>query len=383
MQKYKTYLHYLVAKVYKDQRRRQIAKIFAWQPLPPLEDGCTAIIGMCSRLPHLLAANLHCLNQCQWEQLKAVIVTVDAEKTALPDDFAEEIIAKFPQLKISFHYYTPEQARYTVKAKDPYVYSWLSWCTCLNYVTTKHVLIHDYDALVLGGLAQRYQHFVESAAKIQGIMWYKSEGLKESDRLATTFEAFADTTWIRSFPPVMSYNRVTTYQGRQVNFDTFLEIQALHTPESQRTIMPMANTELSHPSQMITQYMRFKNTPAKPLACSAIIMIPFFHFLAGQKEAITQATAALQQQNPYHIELVGDGVQFNLAQLNTKAVDFILKLIVQVLVVQQTPPFRSLIDYGIELYRVTHTPEELVWQGDFTDAQKQWIATATDVKNPT
>ncbi len=379
MQKYKTYLHYLIAKIYKDQRRRQIAKIFSWQPLPPLEDGCTAIIGMCSRLPHLLAANLHCLEQCRWTQLKAVIITVDAEKSSLPDNFAAEIIAKFPKLHISFYYYTPEQAQYTVKAKDPYVYSWLSWCTCLNHVTTKHVLIHDYDALILSGLEQRYQAFVDSAAKIQGIMWYKSEGLQETDRLATTFEAFADATWIRSFPPVMSYNRVAIHQGRQVNFDTFLEIQALHTPESQRTIMPMTHAELSHPSQMITQYMRFKNTPAKSQACSAIIMIPFFHQLAGQTTAIEQATVALQQQNPYDIELVGDGVRFNLAQLTTKAVDFILKLIIQVLVVQQTPPFKALIDYGKELYRITHTPEELVWKGDFTDAQRQWIAAAMQI----
>lgn len=379
MNKYKTYLHYFVAKIYKDQRRRQIAKIFTWKPLPPLEEGCTAIIGMCSRLPYLLAANLHCLSQCRWEGLKAVVITVDAEKSALPEHFADEIIAKFPELNISFYYYTPEQARYTVQAKDPYVYSWLSWCTCLNHVTTKHVLIHDYDALVLGGLEKRHEVFVRSEAKIQGIMWYKSEGLKETDHLATTFEAFADVNWIRSFPPVMSYNRVATYQGRRVNFDTFLEIQALHTPEPQRTIMAMTNTELSHPSQMITQYMRFRNTPAKPLACSAIIMIPFFHFLAGQTDAFEKAISALQQQQSDNIELVGDGVRFNLVHLSTKAVDFILKLILQVLVVQQVPPFKTLIDYGTELYKVTNTPKEQVWKGDFTDAQRQWIVQAINI----
>ena len=109
-------------------------------------------------------------------------------------------------------------------------------------------------------------------------------------------------------------------------------------------------------------------------------MIPFFHQLAGQTSAIEQATVALQQQNPYDIELIGDGVRFNLAQLTTKAVDFILKLIIQVLVVQQTPPFKALIDYGKELYRITHTPEELVWKGDFTDAQKQWISAAMQIE---
>jgi len=375
MKKYKNYAHFLVAKLYKDAVRRKITRLISWQPLPPLESGCTAIIGMCSRLPYVLGANLACLERCQWDDLKEVIITVDAEKSALPQGFEEDILARFPKLKITFLYYTPFQAEMTVKLKDPFVYSWLSWSTCLNHVRTATVLIQDYDALVLSkaALEKRYQLFLESAAKIQGITWYKYEGFIEADRLATTFEAFADVRWLRSFPPVMGYNRVGTHQGRQVNYDTYLDIQANYTPEAQRTIVPMDTEELVHPSQMITQYMRFRHSPGKKLPCSAVIMIPFFYFLSGQKQALQQATRALQQSHLERVDLLGDGVLINLSLLDTRSVDFILKLMLRALVKLDIAPFKAVVDYGNALYEVTRTPRERVWVGDFTEEQRQWV----------
>ncbi len=378
MEKYKTYLPFLIAKIHKNIKRYKISKLFSWEPLPPLESGCTAIIGMCSRMPYVLGANLYCLNKSQWESLKEVIITVDAEKGALPDGFEEDIIQQFPQLKITFFYYNRQQAELTAKVNDPYIYSWLSWGTCMNHVRTKTVLIQDYDALVLSGnaLEKRYHAFIESGAKIQGITWCKISGFEAKDHLATTFEAFLDVNWIRSFPPVMGYNRVGLLNGRKVDYDTYLDIQANHTPENQRTIRPMSEEELVHPSQMITQYMRFKNSPGKALPCFSVIMTPFFYFLSGQENAITNATQALKQENPERVNLLSDGVLINLSQLETKAVDFMLKLMIQVLVTYKKSHYQALIDYGTALYKACKTPEEQIWVGDFTDAQREWIEAA-------
>jgi hypothetical protein len=378
MDKYKTYSQFLIAKIHKEVKRYKISKLFSWEPLPDLETGCTAIIGMCSRMPYVLGANLYCLDKNKWDDLKEVVITVDVEKGALPEGFEDEIIQKFPQLKMTFLYYNHQQAEFTTKINDPYIYSWLSWCTCLNHVRTKTVLIHDYDALTLSGkaLERRYQAFLESGAKMQGVAWYKNNGFVVEDHLATTFEAFADVNWIRSFPPVMGYNKVAIFKGRKVDYDTYLDIQANHTPENQRTVMPMSEEELVHPSQMITQYMRFRNSQGKALPCFAVTMIPFFHFLSGQENAIVNATLAIQQGNPERVNLLSDGILFNLSQLETKAADFILKLMIQVLVTHKKSPFKALIDYGTALYKVCKTPSKQIWVGDFTDMQRERIEAA-------
>ncbi|RKZ40521.1 MAG: hypothetical protein DRR16_32345 [Candidatus Parabeggiatoa sp. nov. 3] len=379
MDKYKTYLSFLIAKVQKNFKRHQISKLFSWQPLPELETGCTAIIAMCSRMPDVLGANLYCLNKNKWDGLKEVLITVDAEKGVLPSGFEDEIIKKFPQLKVTFLYYNRQQAEFTAKVNDPYIYSWLSWGTCMNHVSTKIVLIQDYDALVLSGkaLEKRYHAFLESGAKIQGITWCKIGGFEAKDHLATTFEAFMDVNWIRTFPPVMGYNRVGLLKERKVDYDTYLDIQANHTPENQRTIIPMSEDELVHPSQMITQYMRFRNSPGKVLPCFAVTMIPFFYFISGQENAIINATQALQLGKLEYVDLLSDAVIFNFSQLDTKAVDFMLKLMVQALIGQGMKPFKELIDYGMALYKVCKTPPEQIWVGDFTTAQREWIKNAS------
>jgi len=378
MEKYPTYIHFWVAKIYRDIRRLRIAKLLSWQPLPPLAPGCTAIIGMCSKLPYVLGANLYCLNQCCWEDLKEVIVTVDAAKGSLPAGLEEEVIAKCPNLKITFLYYTPEQVELTDKIKDPFTYSWLSWGTCLNQVRTETVLIQDYDALVLSkdALQKRYRAFVESGAKIQGIVWYKTNNFKEEDHLAMTFEAFADVRWLRSFPPIMGYNRVGSLQGRRVDYDTYLDMQANYTPREQRTLMPMTTEELVHPSQMITQYMRFRLSPGKVLPSFSVVMVPFFYFLSGQTAALKNATKAVEQAKAMEVNLLGDGVLINLSLLDPKSVDFILKLMLRALVRLNIAPFREMVDYGTALYQVCKTPPEQIWQGDFTEEQHDWIEKA-------
>jgi len=381
MEKYPTLRHFLIAKLHKDIKRYRISKLLSWKPLSPLESGCTAIIAMCSRMPYVLGANLDCLNKNQWQALKEVLIAVDAEKGALPAGFEQDIIEKFPQLKITFLYYNQQQAKLSAKISDPFIYSWLSWGICLNHVRTKTVLIHDYDALLLSSqaLEKRYQAFLASNAKIQGITWYKTNGFATDDHLATTFEAFAEVNWIRSFPPIMGYNKVGTFKGRRVDYDTYLDIQANHTPIEQRTMMPMSIEEVVHPSQMITQYMRFRNTPGKKLACFAVTMIPLFYFLSGQQNAIINATQALQRNHLERVDLLSDGVLMNFTLLDTQAVDFMLKLMVQALLGLEVKPFKELIDYGTALYRVCKTPTNQVWVGDFTASQREWIENAKNL----
>jgi hypothetical protein len=140
--------------------------------------------------------------------------------------------------------------------------------------------------------------------------------------------------------------------------------------------MPMRDEDLSHISEMIVQYMKFKKTPGKVLPCFSVIMIPFFYLLSGQENAIRNAILAIQRENLERVDLLHDGILINLSLLETKGVDWVMKNIIQVLVKKDIKPFKDIIDYGTALYNVCKTPREQIWVGDFTGIQREWIEAA-------
>jgi hypothetical protein len=372
--KYQNHLSFFLAKAYKIWLRYRIKNIVSWSRGARLDPGCTAVIGMCSQLPGILAANLTCLSKSRWSDLKEVLIVVDGKQGVLAEGFEKTILNKFSELNITFLYYDERQANLTEKIKLPYIYSWLSWCIAFSQVKTQTVLIHDYDALVLGNFfEERYLEFQKSGAKIQGIAWYNRNGIVVSDRLATTFEAFVDVAWIKSFSPIQLFNKVEKYKDKTVDYDSLLDIQANHTPESQRTIMPMDLNKLVHPSQMIHQYTMFCKFPGKTLPCFSIIMIPFFNFLSGDESALEKATQAILQGKRESMDLFGNRVKINLSELTTPQVDWMLKQSIQVFIALKISPFKALIDYGTALYQIAKTPSEKRWLGDFLPEQRQWI----------
>jgi hypothetical protein len=226
---------------------------------------------------------------------------------------------------------------------------------------------------------ERYLAFQKSGAKIQGITWYNGNGILRSDRLATTFETFVDVAWIKSFAPIQLLHKVGKYKDRTVDYDILIDLQANHTPESQRTIMPMDLNKLVHPSQMIHQYTMFRKLPGKALPCFSIIMIPFFNFLSGDELALEKATQAILQGKRESLDLFGNQAKINLSELTTPQVDWMLKQSIQVLIALKISPFKALIDYGTALYRIAQTPSEKRWLGDFLPEQRQWINAANSL----
>ena len=375
--KHKNPLKHLFASVRGDRLRSKISHMVDWEPLIDPEPGCTAIIGMCSRVPEVLAANIRCLNKFRWPDLKRVLVVVDCEETSNLRAIEAETRTACSGLRIEFIFYSPTQAALAKSLDISFVYSWLSWCIALKCTNTKHVLIHDYDALVLSPrLEERYRTFAASGAVVQGIAWYKSNGIETEDHLATTFEAFVDTKWLRSCHPVELFNKVRNVGGRSIDFDTTLDIQhRLLTPE-QRTMAPMNADELMHPSQMICQYTMFRHSPSAELPCFSIPMIPFFIYLSGRTSAIEDATIAIKQGEIRDIDLLNDGTHFNFSKMDIPQVDWLLKQAVQACVALQIPPSRAIHEYGRALYGLIGTPAQDVWRGDFTSKQRSWIQEA-------
>jgi hypothetical protein len=234
-------------------------------------------------------------------------------------------------------------------------------------------LIHDYDALVFGGtLRRRYEEFVKSGAAIQGVSWYAVNGLVSNDRLATTFEAFAQVPWLRSLPPVSLFNKIGIKDGRSIDYDTTLYIQDRLLRPEQRTCMPMDLEELVHPSQMIHQYTMFRKFPGRPLPSFSMPMLPLFAALSGKPEAFDDAARSLRSAPRGAVDLAGDGTPMNLQQLGVPQVDWTLKQMIQAALMLELPPNRALMDYGTALYdHVGASPDQR--QGDFTPRQREWM----------
>jgi hypothetical protein len=372
--KYESWPHFMAAYVYRQWVRQRIRGLISWSPLEHPQPGCTAVIGMCHRLPDVLLANLRCLDDVKWPELREVIITVDAVAGCLPADFEQQARASFARSEVRFCYYDEAQAKLTEQLRLPYVFSWLSWAIALSHTRTQVALLHDYDALILdNSLPARYREFARTGAAMQGIRWYEGNGVTADDRLATTFEAFLDVAWLRSFRPIEMFNQIGVVKGVSRDYDTLLEIQHRHTPSARRAVVGMSEASLVHPSQMVHQYTMFRKRPGADLPSFSIPMIPFFAFLSGRLDALAAAAARLRQARSRALDFLGDDTLINFAQLDTGCVDWALKQMVRVCVHRKIPPLGDLYDYGAALYTLARTPPAQLWKGDFTSEQRQWI----------
>jgi hypothetical protein len=370
--KHSSIFKHAAAWLYRERVRHQLSSLVSWEPLSSPEPGCTAIIGMCSRLPRVLGANLRCLIAARWPELRRIVIAVDATREAFPLD-AAELMSTYPGIEIEVVHYSEAQSRYAEAMKLPFVYSWMSWSIALAKVRTRNVLIHDYDALVFGAtLRRRYDEFVRSGAAIQGVSWYAVNGLVADDHLATTFEAFVQAPWLRSLPPVSLFNKIGTKDGRSIDYDTTLHIQDRLLRPEQRTCMPMDLEELVHPSQMIHQYTMFRKFPGRALPSFSMPMLPLFASLSGRPEAFEAATRSLRSAPRDAIDLAGDGTPMNLQQLGVPQVDWTLKQMIQASLLLGLPPNPALMNYGTALYDHVGAPPDQR-QGDFTARQREWM----------
>jgi hypothetical protein len=370
--KHNSIFKHAAAWLYRERVRHQLSSLVSWTPLADPEPGCTAIIGMCSRLPRVLGANLRCLIAARWPELRRIVIAVDATREGFPLD-EQALMATYPGIEIKVVHYSPQQSRYAEGIKLPFVYSWMSWSIALAEVKTRDVLIHDYDALVFGEtLQRRYDEFVRSKAMMQGVSWYAVNGLQAEDRLATTFEAFAQSPWLRSLAPVSLFNKIGIKDGRSIDYDTTLHIQDRLLRPEQRTCMPMDLDELVHPSQMIHQYTMFRKFPGRPLPSFSMPMLPLFAALSGKPEAFDEAAASLRTAARDSVDLAGDGTPMNLEQLGVPQVNWTLKQMIQAAVLLGLPDNPALANYGDALYdHVGATHEQRV--GDFTPRQADWL----------
>jgi hypothetical protein len=369
--------HYLFRKL----TRYRIRNLVRWPECEDLEPGCTAIIGMCSSMPNVLVGNLTCLSSHAWFDLREIIVVVDTTRDRVDPSLEATAVAACPGIPLRFAYYESHQARMANSLMLPYVFSWLSWSIALGLCKTKTALFQDYDALIMSDrLADRYFEFIDSGVKVQGISWYNGNGVVPEDRLATTFEAFVDVSWLREFSPVRMFNDLGVTGDRSIDYDTLLELQHHELTEKDRAVLPMDKMDLVHPSQMVHQYTMFRRRPGGNLPCFSIPMIPFFEFLHIGEDPIHEVTLQIRERKSKTIPFLIDGLIVNFQQLTCAQVDWCLKQMIQACVLRGISPSPVLYEYGQALYELVETPAERVWVGDFTEAQRRWIDGASTLQ---
>jgi hypothetical protein len=381
--KYKNPLVFGLAWLRREFVRKQLAGIVNWLPTKELAPGCTTIVAMPRLLPMILHANLSCLNLQSREGFSKVLIVVDGEKGCLAAGFEELIQQRFSELTIMFRYYSAHQHHLAERLKLPYVYAWLSWCIAIAEVETRTFLIHDYDALVFNnGLRNRVQAFDKTPAQLQGVSWYGSNGIQTSDKLLTTFELLVKTAWARQFSPMDLFHKVGVLDGRGVDFDILIRLQATRLKESDRLILPMGLNELVHPSQMIHQFTVFRKFPGARLPCFSVINLPLYLLFGGDSNAVNYATTAIASRGESKtLVLLKDGPVMNFDLLQLEHVDWSLKQMITACQHLKIAPRADIIGYGNALYSLAGVTNEHRWGRSF-DGLRDWLDEVQALNQP-
>lgn len=276
----------LTKRIKRIPMHRTIKDAVTWTPLTNPEPGYTVIIACMRELAPIAAANLSVVSQMKLNDLRELILIFDCQEHELPPSITSLVASLRDRLPIRVLTYSPAQAAAAAKLRWGWVYAWMSWCLGVGASRTRHVILHDLDALPLNPqlFDLRYQQALQNNSKFHGVRWYQGNGVLESMRLAVTFELVLDAQHVRAnFRPFHVFNHVSLIDGRYVDFDTFLYVES---KSDARTVEPLPESELVHPSQMICQYTDFVAGRNKYETTGHNLLIPYYAYLGGDANAL-------------------------------------------------------------------------------------------------
>lgn len=264
-----------------------IRGLTSWTPLEKPEPGYTVIIACMHELASVAAANLAAISRMQLSHMRELILIFNCTEDKLPPSVMSLVETLRPKLPVRVLCYTPQQEQAAAKLRWGWVYAWLSWCIGVGAARTRHVILHDLDALPLHPslFDHRYQQAMETGSQFHGVRWYQGNGVTEAMQLVVTFELVLDAQHVRrSFRPFDVFNHVATIEGNYVDFDTFLYTQ---WRSEHRTVQVLPESELVHPSQMICQYTDFvagRNTFTTQ--GHNLLLLPYYSYLGGDTSSL-------------------------------------------------------------------------------------------------
>jgi hypothetical protein len=292
---YNNWLRFQYVRAYRALLRAMIQPLVSWRPLSKPEPGHTLAVACHDRLPEILRPNFELLCKQDLSNLRETVVSFDGPRTHKLAAAAQDMQRRFPQLKLRFLYLDPAQTAMLRLIGWGWVNCWLSYCKCIGAATTRYVLLHDMDAMLLDRdlLERRYRAIREREDHFLGVCWYTYRGLKESDRLLYIVEMALDAVYVRTrFRPIDLFNHVCMLNGKALDLDTMLHAQLA---TERRSVMPIPEQDWVHPGQVISQYTflaRHGEGYVAP-AENNLFFIPYFLHLAGDGSALPRHTRAL------------------------------------------------------------------------------------------
>ncbi len=258
-----------------------------WRPLDRPQPGYTVVIGCKRELPVLLDATLLCLSKQDLTSVRRTLAVFDCRPTKALIERCAQLAERYPQLHLEPLFYSPWQCAVAQRVNLPWVYCWLSWMIGLRQCETRHMLIHDLDAMLLDAdlLEPRYHKAVAARAQWFGEAIYHQNGVIDDDGVVTTWELLIDAAFVREqFKPIDLFHNVKQYKGRSVDFDITLWAQL----QAGRSACESIDREkMVHPTQVIQQYTnlvragRFR-APAR----NNLPFLPYFMHLGGDDTAL-------------------------------------------------------------------------------------------------
>lgn len=325
--KYRSWPGYLAAKVRGELTRRRIDQLVQWAPIQQPTSGYSIVIGCNTPLAQMLGANLNMLQRQRLDHLDRVIIVFDTPRRRIPGDIETEARGAFPRLPLEFVYYTDDQVCQCARLNHPWINCWLSWCLGLAAAPSRYCLLHDFDAMLIRPdiIEQRYRAIRGQGTQYCGVRNYVGNGITASDGLLVTFEMLFDLEFVRRhFAPIDLFNKVGTYRGRRVEFDTFLYPQ---TKAGQGFILEIPESDMVHPSQVICQFEQLRRWRGFiPPERNNLLMIPYFLYLGGKTQMMHDTTRDLRQatrRRSSGIEFFGQTM--NLSRLSAQHAQWISK----------------------------------------------------------
>lgn len=305
-EKYDNNLAYHMARFRRGVVRTAMAPVYDWRPLRSPAEGYTIVIGCPAMMTRVLFANLALLEQQHRPNLREVMIAFDVTRPRADPRLLDELHRRFKALPLRFVFYTTRQARVLDAIGWAWCYCWLNWALPIGEAVTRHVFIHDLDALLLrdGMLEYRYDAIRERGDHYLGVNYYRGNGLVEDDRLAVTFEMICDVeTLRRHHHPIDLFNCITRHEGRRVEFDTFLYPQR----NARRSLLPLPTGSMVHPTQLVCQYVALRRRARfVPPERNNLPMLAYLHYLAGDEAELVAQGQAWAAASGSVVRLLGE-----------------------------------------------------------------------------
>jgi hypothetical protein len=285
--KWRNPIRFRIAQAMRAVLRAVLRTTIRWRPLDRPQPGYTIVIGCKRELPVLLDATLLCLSKQDLSSVRRTLAVFDCRPTDSLIAHCRRLAERYPQLHLEPTFYSPWQCAVAQRVNLPWVYCWLSWMIGLRDCQTRHMLIHDLDAMLLDAdlLEPRYRKAVASDAQWFGEAVYHQNGVVDADGVVTTWELLIDAAFVRDcFTPIDLFHNVKHYKGRSVDFDITLWAQL----QAGRSAYEAIDREkMVHPTQVIQQYTNLIRAGRyRAPARNNLPFLPYFMHIGGDDTAL-------------------------------------------------------------------------------------------------